>query len=54
MFFLQSGPNDGSFDLEDIFIGRQQQLDLFKIYLNHWKQHMLNAESDDRLVLIVE
>ena len=35
------------FDLADIFIGRQQQLDLFEIYLHRWKQLMLNTPPDD-------
>src|SRR6266481_6631166 len=31
------------FDLGQIFIGREQQLDLFRIYLGHWKHKMLTA-----------
>ncbi len=42
--------NQGGFDLADIFIGRQQQLDLFEIYLHRWKQLMLTAAPDDGLV----
>ncbi|SRR6266566_3571601 len=45
-----SDQNDGSFDLTDIFIGRQQQLDLFEIYLERWKKLILNAAPNESLV----
>jgi hypothetical protein len=35
---------DTSFDLNRIFIGREQQLDLFTIYLTRW-QHLLQNEK---------
>src|ERR1700694_676750 len=38
-FFDEGQP----FDLNNIFIGREQQLDHFKLYLDHWKQLMANA-----------
>ena len=31
------------FDLGQIFIGREQQLDLFHIYLDRWKREMTTA-----------
>src|SRR6266516_7677731 len=43
--------NDDAFDLSQIFIGREQQLDLFQIYLNRWKQRMFNAEPDCDLIV---
>ena len=45
---LPIGQSDGGFDLSQIFIGRQQQLDLFEIYLHRWKQFILAATSDQR------
>ena len=42
-----SDSSEGGFDLTDIFIGRQQQLDLFEIYLHRWKQLILDAAPDD-------
>ena len=45
-----SDQSDGSFDLTDIFIGRQQQLDLFEIYLERWKKLILNAAPNESLV----
>src|SRR5215470_14907426 len=45
-----SNPGDEAFDLSHIFIGREQQLDLFKIYLDRWQQHMFNADPDDTIV----
>ena len=38
---------DDAFDLSQIFIGRQQQLDLFDIYLHRWKDIIFAAEFDD-------
>jgi tetratricopeptide (TPR) repeat protein/energy-coupling factor transporter ATP-binding protein EcfA2 len=38
-----SGLLPADFDLGQIFIGREQQLDLFHIYLEHWKHEMLTA-----------
>ena len=35
---------DDAFDLSQIFIGRQQQLDLFDMYLNRWKSIIFTAE----------
>jgi len=45
-----SGASDGTFDLSQIFIGRQQQLDLFEIYLNRWKQLILDAGEAETLM----
>jgi hypothetical protein len=39
-----------SFDLSDIFIGREQHLDLFELYLNRWKTLMFNSVLDDALI----
>ncbi len=39
---------DDAFDLSQIFIGRQQQLDLFDIYLHRWKDIIFAAEFDVR------
>src|SRR5205085_3303796 len=47
---IASGQSDGGFDLSYIFIGRQQQLDLFEIYLNRWKKLILNTKPNERLV----
>ncbi len=33
------------FDLGQIFIGREQQLDLFHIYLDRWKHEMITASD---------
>ncbi len=41
---------DEAFDLSYVFIGREQQLDLFKIYLDRWQQHMFAAAPDDSIV----
>jgi tetratricopeptide (TPR) repeat protein len=41
---------DEGFDLGRIFIGREQQLDLFKIYLERWQQRMFNADADEGMV----
>jgi tetratricopeptide (TPR) repeat protein len=46
-----SSQDNKPFDLTDIFIGREQQLDLFEVYLNRWKQLMLHARSDDPLTM---
>jgi len=45
-----SGYGDEGFDLGRIFIGREQQLDLFKIYLDRWQQRMFNADPDEGIV----
>src|SRR5260370_8134508 len=42
--------SDEAFDLSHIFIGREQQLDLFKIYLDRWQHYMFNADPDDTIV----
>jgi tetratricopeptide (TPR) repeat protein len=34
---------DGPFELSKIFIGREQQLDLFDVYLDRWQRLMANA-----------
>src|SRR6266704_387752 len=47
---VASGQSDGGFDLSYIFIGRQQQLDLFEIYLNRWKKLILDTKPNERLV----
>ncbi len=44
--------SDEVFDLSQIFIGREHQLDLFQIYLNRWKQLIFNAEPDDTPVTL--
>jgi tetratricopeptide (TPR) repeat protein len=38
---------DEAFDLSQIFIGRQQQLDFFDIYLSRWQQLLFDSEADD-------
>ncbi len=40
------------FDLSQIFIGREQQMDLFDLYLNRWKRLMSAAQVSDNLVTI--
>ncbi len=47
---IASGQSDGGFDLSYIFIGRQQQLDLFEIYLNRWKKLILDTKPNERLL----
>lgn len=42
--------SDQVFDLSQIFIGREHQLDLFQIYLNRWKQLIPSAARNDTLV----
>ena len=44
---LPTGQSDEGFDLSQIFIGRQQQLDLFEIYLKRWKKLILDFLSDE-------
>src|SRR5579864_1924206 len=44
---LPTGQSDEGFDLSQIFIGRQQQLDLFEIYLKRWKKLILDPISDE-------
>ena len=41
-----SGTGDEAFDLSQIFIGREQQLDLFAIYLARWKNLLFDADPD--------
>ena len=36
-----------NFDIGEIFIGRDQQLELFELYLNRWKNLMFIAEADN-------
>ncbi|HET8911882.1 MAG TPA: hypothetical protein VFN23_10485, partial [Ktedonobacteraceae bacterium] len=48
-------PTPSSFNNEDqnlsnIFIGREQQIDLFTFYLNRWQQMMADSEPDETLV----
>src|SRR5438105_1045826 len=38
---------DDSFDLSDIFIGREQQLDLFEMYVHRWKGLIVKAMAAD-------
>jgi tetratricopeptide (TPR) repeat protein len=38
--------NDDAYDLGRIFIGREQQLDLFDIYLTRWQQLLFTADPD--------
>src|SRR5258706_14176078 len=47
-----SGSDGKALDLSDIFIGREQQIDHFDIYLDRWQQHMSAATPDDTLVTI--
>src|SRR5215831_2161188 len=42
--------SDGAFDLSDIFIGRELQLNLFDIYLTSWKKLIFAAKPSDYLV----
>jgi tetratricopeptide (TPR) repeat protein len=44
---LPTGQSNEGLDLSQIFIGRQQQLDLFEIYLRRWKQLILDFISDE-------
>jgi tetratricopeptide (TPR) repeat protein len=41
---------DNSFDLNRIFIGREQQLDLFDIYLTRWQNLLRKTKPDDALL----
>jgi tetratricopeptide (TPR) repeat protein len=41
-----SQPSFDAYDLNQIFIGREQQLDLFDYYLTRWQQILFNAEPD--------
>src|SRR5438034_3590226 len=41
-----SQPSFDAYDLSQIFIGRQHQLDLFDIYLARWQQLLLHADPD--------
>ena len=45
-----SDAGDQPFDLSHIFIGREQQLDHFKIYLDRWQQRMFAADPDESIV----
>src|SRR6266487_6046252 len=47
-----SGSDGKALDLSDIFIGREQQIDLFNIYLDRWQQYMSAAAPDDTLITI--
>src|SRR4051812_30626545 len=38
------------FDPSQIFIGREQEQNLFKMYLNVWKKFIFDAELDDTLI----
>jgi len=38
--------NYETFDLNQIFIGREPQLDLFEIYLHRWKERIFNTKPD--------
>src|SRR2546425_2097414 len=49
----ESGLLPADFDLGQIFIGREQQLDLFKIYLDRWQQRIFNADPDEGIVTTV-
>src|SRR5579864_3487255 len=40
------------FDLSQIFIGRDQQMDLFNLYLTRWKRLMATAPTPDHMVTI--
>ncbi len=44
------GQEDEGFDLGTIFIGRQQQLDLFEIFLQRWQRRLAGLDGDDALV----
>jgi len=41
-----SQPSIDTYDLGRIFIGRQQQLDLFDYYLTRWQQLLFAADPD--------
>ncbi len=43
-----SQPSIDTYDLGRIFIGRQQQLDLFDYYLTRWQQLLFAADPDSR------
>ena len=45
-----SDAGDQAFDLSHIFIGREQQLDHFKIYLDRWQQRMFAADPGESIV----
>ncbi|GAC1631464.1 MAG: hypothetical protein NVS4B9_23730 [Ktedonobacteraceae bacterium] len=46
-----SDHNDDAFDLNQIFIGRDQQLDLFEFYLKRWKDLLLHSQPDNHLTV---
>jgi len=41
-----SQPSFDAYDLNQIFIGREQQLDFFDVYLTRWQQILFNAAPD--------
>ena len=47
---LPTGQSNEGFDLSQIFIGRQQQLDLFEIYLMRWKRLILDFIPNETIV----
>jgi tetratricopeptide (TPR) repeat protein len=42
--------DESNFEPNRIFIGREQQIDLFDFYLTRWQNLLFNAEPDDNLV----
>ena len=44
--------DDTVFDLSNIFIARQQQIDLFEYYLSRWKQLIFDTNPNDELVKV--
>src|ERR1700730_6645128 len=41
------------FEPEQIFIGTEQQIDLFEIYFQRWKKQIFNAQPDDVLITTI-
>src|SRR6266699_4514538 len=50
---MTSNQLDGeTFDLSDIFIGRDQQLDLFEIYFHRWKELSKKADTNPTFITV--
>ena len=43
-------PFSEDFDLSQIFIGREQQLDLFRVYLERWQRQMPTSSSPSNII----
>lgn len=48
----KSSDTDNNFDISRIFIGREQQLDLFDIYLTRWQNLLRKTKQDDAPITI--